>query len=214
MRPSLKYIKKKRNMNKRHKVLVYAGTNVGGALIRLSKKFDICYGFEAHPRIFKTLKKNTEPYKNIEVFNMALTKKTGNVTFYEYQGMPYSSSVGGQMCNKHAKNVTGIKEYTVQSANLMEFLRKKKVDHISLYLSDLQGVDFDVLETIKPLIDTKDIDKIICEVEKDDMEQHYKDLPRNRRANFDKLLNDKYKVVGITTCPEWICSDITWVPQT
>jgi hypothetical protein len=96
----------------------------------------------------------------------------------------------------------------------MNFLRKKKVDHISLYLSDLQGVDFDVLQTLKPLIDKQNIDKIICEVEKDDVEQHYKDLPRNRRSNFDKLLQYKYQVVGEATCEGWLCSDITWTPQT
>ena len=197
----------------KQKVLVYAGANTGGPLIRLSKNFDVCYAFEAHPRIFQNLEARTKNYSNIQIFNVALTTRKGPVLFYEYIGMPYSSSLGAEMCDKHSPNVRSIKKYTVKGINLMDFLRQKGVEHISLYLSDLQGVDFDVLQTLKPLIDKQNIDKIICEVEKDDMEQHYKDLSSNRRSNFDKLLEHKYQLAGNATCAGWICSDITWIPK-
>lgn len=194
------------------KILIYAGANIGSYLLKLSKNFDECYAFEASPDVFKRLKANTENQKNIYIFNVALTvEESLDTVFYTYDGMPASGSISSEMCNRHIDKVKGIKKHTVPAVNLMNFLKEKNINHISHFFSDLQGLDFPVLQTLEPLIAEGKIDKITCEVEQDDKENHYKDLTENRRCNFDNLLKDKYIISSIEGKKDWITNDITWV---
>ena len=193
------------------KILIYAGAHIGKNLLRLSKNFDECYAFEASPVIFKKLKANTKNRKNIYIFNVALTVEgSPNIVFHTYDGMPGSGSMSSEMCDRHSHRVKGIKRHRVPAVNLMNFLKEKNINHISHFFSDLQGLDFPVLQTLEPLITEGKIDKITCEVEQDDKENHYKDLTENRRCNFDRLLKDKYIITSIEGEKEWLTLDITW----
>jgi FkbM family methyltransferase len=194
------------------KILIYAGANIGKNLLKLSKNFDECYAFEASPDVFKRLKANTENQKNIYIFNVALTvEESLDTVFYTYDGMPASGSISSEMCDRHIDKVKGIKKHTVPAVNLMNFLKEKNINHISHFFSDLQGMDFSVLQTLEPLITEGKVDKITCEVEQDNKENHYKDLTENRRCNFDNLLKDKYIISSIIGPKDWITNDITWV---
>ena len=58
-----------------NKVCIDIGANIGNHTIYWSTFFSSVIAFEAHPIVFKLLEFNTQPYKNISVFNIGIGEK-------------------------------------------------------------------------------------------------------------------------------------------
>lgn len=78
----------------------------------------------------------------------------------------------------------------------LQFLQKNQIDFIDDYMSDIQGMDLEVLKTMKHMIDQREICTITCEVTKDDKCNIYKDLPDNSESGFADLLNENYALIA------------------
>jgi hypothetical protein len=90
-----------------------------------------------------------------------------------------------------------IKTIKVPCVNLLGFLRKLNIDYIDDYISDIQGLDLEVLKTLRPMIEARQIGSIKCEVTKDTYRNIYHDLPDNSESGFKKLLEDHYDLVAV-----------------
>ena len=101
---------------------------------------------------------------------------------------------------------------TVPGIDLCNFLQEQKVELIDLYVSDIQGMDFAVLEMLHPYLYERRIKTIICETERDSHDfESYTGLPSNRQSLFENLLGPDYKVVRRQKVDaHWAYQDTTW----
>ncbi len=93
--------------------------------------------------------------------------------------------------------------------NLYNFLIERDIDHIDFYLSDLQGMDLNILRMLQPFLDAKKINMLQCEVGKDDRPPVYVDL-YNKFAGFQELLSNNYEIIEHIKIEEHITEDIVW----
>ena len=89
-----------------------------------------------------------------------------------------------------------IKSITVPCINLNNFCKQNNIFFIDNYFSDIQGMDLEVLKTMKPMIDKKLIGTITCEVTKNNKRNIYSDLPDNSENGFAKLLDSNYFLIA------------------
>ena len=188
--------------------LVYCGLNGGGTFARFVPHYDVCYGFEPLPHMFNHVKEQHKNDPKVKLFNYALDVEPGEREFHVYSNNAASSfsQHTPETAEGRGKVTQTIK---VQCVNLYQFFQEHGITTIDFYMSDIQGMDYPVLQTLKPMLDSRSIKKITCEVEKDDKPQLYQGL-RNKFSDFQSLLSENYKVTGNVTQPGWVCSDITW----
>ncbi len=180
-------------------ILVYIGVHKGHSFNAVFRRYETCYAFEANPELYAKLKKRFSKYPNIHLFNFAVTGQDGEVDFNISSNGGASSSIGNFADDwEHYKsgNVRMVKTVRVRSINLYEFLKQQKVQSIDSYISDIQGIDLEVLKTLKPLLDQRKISNITCEVTKDKHRNIYSNLPDNSESGFNQLLKDNYECVA------------------
>jgi FkbM family methyltransferase len=203
------------------KVLVYCGLNRGDGFERLinSGKYDIHYGFEANPELFKKLE-DRFTQENVKLYNYLLSDTDDDeVDFYiqdANQGQNYYASSIGKITEEYLSNSSNkidvTKVYKLKTVNLLFFLRKEGIEEIEFLLTDLEGSDLNVLKTLKPMIDAKQIKMIQSEVEPDDKEQKYSHLD-NKLTGFKDLLQSHYMIDWCDTqglIKEWHSIDFRW----
>lgn len=180
-------------------VLVYVGLHKGASFNAVFRGYETCYGFEANPELYKKLKKRFKRHSNVHLFNVAVTDKDGEIDFNISSNSGASSSVGQfkeEWSNFKSGEVRMINTIRIPSINLLNFFQKRGVTHIESYISDIQGLDLEVLKTLKPFIDNRQISDITCEVSKDKYGNIYKDIPENSESGFNQLLNSNYECVA------------------
>lgn len=176
-------------------VLFYLGMYKGAHFYEIFRKYKICYGFEANPELFCELKEKYKNFPHVKVFNVAVTGNNGETQFHISNNGGESSSVG--IFDENFPNDIEIeKTINVQSINLYDFIQNNNIKYINDYISDIQGMDLEVLKTLKPLIDQKKIYTITCEVTKDRYRNIYKDLPDNSESGFKALLEKNYLCIA------------------
>ena len=194
-------------MNK--KTLVYCGGHSGGTANNLIPNFDLCYIFEPISYHFQVLQNTHKDNQKVKLFNCALGERKEKSPFYIYSNQASSSLSPFTSGCAHNANMHLTETIEVQCINLYELLCEENVIEIDYYMSDIQGMDFTVLNTLKPLLDKRAINKITCEVEKDEAPTSYVGLS-NKYSNFERLLKNNYRITNVFTQPLWECSDITW----
>ena len=93
----------------------------------------------------------------------------------------------------YGASASTLKEITVDTINLGEYLESEGVDFIDLYYSDCQGSDLTVLKTMKKFIDEKKIGETFMETHADGS-QIYIGLD-NQFSGFKKLLDKNYEFI-------------------
>ena len=194
---ALSYIK---NVGERKKgVLIYVGLHKGMSFSKIYSLYEKCYGFEPNPELFKSLEKEFDKVGNVRLFNVAVTDYDGEIDFNISSNEGASSSIGN-FSEKWQNYATGEvkmdKTIRVPCINLYRFIEKENITSIDDYISDIQGMDLSVLKTLKPLIESKRIKKITCEVVKDEYRNIYRDLPDNSESGFNELLKDNYELIA------------------
>jgi len=190
-------------------VLVYVGMHKGDSFARIFNRYETCYGFEADPELYARLSRRFRCVAGtkggVHIHNCAVADHDGEVTFNIFVGGRGCSSIGNLSADYYNQSAPpkNIKTITVPSINLGNFLRDKNVQIIDHYISDIQGMDLQVLKTLKPWIDDGRIKNIQCEVSLDALGKLYDGLPDNSESGFAKLLGENYECVGIARRGRW-----------
>jgi len=204
-------------------VLVYLGLHRGLSFDKLFLNYSLCYGFEANPHLFKELHQKYSRYPHVRLFNVAVATYAGEITFHISSNDGASSSIGEFNENwpqRAAGSVLMTESVKVPCINIYDFLRKEGVEYIDTYISDIQGMDLEVLKTLKPYFEKRKIGSITCEVAKNEKKNIYK-LPDNSESGFESLVKENYTMVmkgwgigskkGIGNVPaDWWEMDCTW----
>ena len=185
---------------KRKGILIIIGMESGGIFSLMHRGYEKCFGFEANPERFDKLYEKYKKFPNIKLYNVAIAQYDGEITFNISNNNGASSSIG-TFDEKWQKEYKGekiemIKSITIPCINLYTFCKKKNIDFIDDYMSDIQGMDLEVLKTMRPMIDQRKVGTITCEVTKDGKFNIYKDLPDNSESGFSELLNENYELIA------------------
>lgn len=216
------------------KILVYSGISDGNGVMNVLSNSDYtsAYLFEANPDSIKKIKERLK-HPNIHIIWAACVSKVpegGLIDFHISSNDGGSSSIADFNPEfNHAKSgeIKMVKTVKVPAINLYDWCVDNKINYIDTYISDIQGADFMVLETLKPMIEKKMIGKIQCETAKDNRIKNIYKLPSNELKTFRNLLEPFYKLSSIG----WVCGllqegkiegvpddweecDCLWVPNT
>lgn len=176
--------------------LVYVGANVGVSLWGLFDKFDEVYVFEPDPEMFSDLKRRFNQFEWVTLVNAACSDKKGQAQFFITENR-VASSLGDCPEDKkeyHAwRKASVIKEITVDTINLGEYLESQGVEFIDLYYSDCQGSDLNVLKTMDKFVDGGKIGEMFIETHSDGV--YLYDKLNNQFSGFKELLCDNYDFV-------------------
>jgi len=180
------------------KTLIYVGAHQGNSLANFVNEYEQIFAFEANPYFCEILKHRFIANKNVNIINAAVCEKHNEtVTFNISKNSGDSSSIlEPNPENELFSSIETAQKLKVPTVNLYNFCKEKNITHITSYISDLQGYDFIVLKTLKPLIDAEMIETIQCEVEKNDKPTIYKNFVeenQNKEKNFDAFLAEKYQ---------------------
>jgi FkbM family methyltransferase len=187
------FIKENYNM----KILVYCGLYHAHSFKRMIDQgdYDVCYGFEANIHLLPVINQVIGNDSKIKIFNLAVSDQDGYSSFK-------ISSNGGQSSSLTDFNPEFVgtgdlhmqTTLSVRKVNLLNFLKQQGVDHITDYVSDIQGHDYSALSSLKEWIDFKKIKTIQCEVCKPNKNIYVG--VNNTIDNFTNLLGKNYKLVS------------------
>lgn len=208
------------------RILIYCGLNKADSFRKIFRKYDLCFAFEANPDFFAAgLYDEFKEFENIRIIHAALTTFDGEIAFNVFNN-DAASSVGTMSAEYVSEKKSRFefkidRKVNVPAINLLNFCRAHHIDYIEDYISDLQGLDFEVLNTMKPFIEQGKIKNIQCEVAK--MNNVY-NLPANNIKNFEDLLSRYYHKIaegdglldhGFKPVPEdYWTFDVKWTVKT
>lgn len=180
-------------------ILVYLGAHRGSAFDQIYRNFSRAYCFEANPELCAELKARYGREQNVSIVHAAVSVDDGETEFNISNNDAASSSLGQfheEWNHFQSGEVTFVKMIRVPSLNLYNFCKKEGITTIDTYVSDIQGMDLQVLKTMKTFLDEGRITTIQCEVAKDSRGNIYKDLPDNSQSGFNELLDGKYLLIA------------------
>ena len=201
-------------------MLIYCGVNKGSTFRSLIPKHKYSYGFEASPGPCRKLRRMFADDLSVTIIHAALSAKHGGTIPFNVYSHSGSSSIG-HLSPEHiarweqatGKTLSIAKTVDVPAINLGYFCVGVGITYIDHLVTDLQGMDLEVLTSVHVLFGLENVGKIMCEVQKNDVDPSYPDLPDNKRARFESLLGATHKVVRENTRPEWKTVDIVWEPR-
>lgn len=191
----------KHRLARKKNVLIIIGVDPNGELDILAPGYKTCYVFEANPKRYEKLYRKHSKKSNIKLFNYAVADYDGEVELNISSNNEGASSSLGTFNPKWQEqqagtNIQMIEKARVPCINLLNFCQQNNIDHIDDYISDIQGMDLQVLKTMQPMIENKKIGTIKCEVTKDEYGNIYEGLPDNSETGFKQLLEANYELVA------------------
>ena len=165
------------------------------------KNFDIdkIYSFEPNPNVFKILKKNTEKFNDVKIFNIGLDEKISrkylNLLFDSSSSSFNDINFNNNYYKKKKKifepfsNMVEKKKILLETTTLSQIINKFDINQIDILKIDTEGYEYNVLKGIK-LQDFKKIKYIYFE--------HHYDLMINKNYKFKDinqlLIENNYKL--------------------
>ena len=169
-------------------ILIYTGVNEGDSLTRIFYKFKRCICIEGNPNLCKKLKKLFY-FNNVEVYNYLLGPKKG----YGFLNIYKSDSTNSTLSKIYNQKI--IKRIKVKMTRLDTLLNNLKIKYINFYISDLEGLDYEVLKTLRSFINKKKINYIQHECIINKRRNPYVKFS-NYEHLFNSLLSKKYKKIA------------------
>lgn len=175
--------------------LVYIGTNEGDGLEEYINLYDKVYGFEPDPEIFDKLKNRFANCEHATFINAACSDKEGIQTLYVTENR-HSTSLSELSEFSLTRGFSGgkasFKTVDVNTINLNNFLEENSIDYIDTLITDCQGSDLSILNTIKTFIDEKKIGELFCETHANSVVLY--DGLYNQFDGFKELLSTNYVI--------------------
>ena len=128
-------------------------------------------------------------FNNVEIYNYLLGPKNGE-DFLNIYKLDSTNSTLSKIYNQKI-----IKKIKVKMTRLDTFLNNLKIKYINFYMSDLEGLDYEVLKTLKSFIDNKRINYIQHECIINKRHNPYIKFS-NYEYLFNSLLSKKYKQIA------------------
>ncbi len=142
-------------------MIVHVGACYGNETESFARKWPLStvIAFEPNPHAFDTLLKNTKHYKNVYVFNLALSERPGKATLYVCHGpdgkntsLEYASSL---LKPSHAlKNNLNGPQIEVDCAVLDDWCEEHRIAHIDFLRLDVEGFELQVLKNSPKILST------------------------------------------------------------
>lgn len=184
------------------KLIVFdIGAHKGETVNLFKKNFDIdkIYSFEPNPNVFKILKKNTEKFNDVKIFNIGLDEKISrkylNLLFDSSSSSFNDINFNNNYYKKKKKifepfsNMVEKKKILLETTTLSQIINKFDINQIDILKIDTEGYEYNVLKGIK-LQDFKKIKYIYFE--------HHYDLMINKNYKFKDinqlLIENNYKL--------------------
>ena len=179
-------------MDNNTKTLVYLGCNTGFGLKQLLSKFsfDKLILVEANPVAFDQLQNNFKNLPNAIFVNKCIVadKNIETTKFYRTKNLVASSAL-----KPLAINYIPVDDVIdTETTYLPDLLKAHDVNRIDLYISDIQGNDFSVLNTIKNFTDEQRINEMFMETYNSSYNIY--ENSSNQFSNYYNLLKNNYKV--------------------
>jgi len=127
----------KSGRRKKNTVYLDLGANIGIASLYFRKWAKVIYALEPNPEIFEVLKKNTERYDNINIFNIGVAPYTGRDFLYS-DDSPIEAQT---MFNKGEGTFAVLAEFV----GLNDFFKENNIDHVDVMKMDIEGAEYVVL---------------------------------------------------------------------
>lgn len=179
---------------KKRGTLVYLGLNTGESFDRIYYKYNLVIGFEPNPDNFVKLKK----YQNqngVYLYPYAVSDKEGEFDFYLPTNKNNDASASLSDFTSARKGISSRESIKVKTVKLSKILEDHKVNFIEKYISDIEGYDFTVLNTIKNYLNEKKIFELQLEAFQNHVENPYTSVS-NYEKQFDELLELNYKKIA------------------
>lgn len=105
--------------------------------------------FEPHPQTFSLLEKQVQNNKNIKIFNLALSNKSGKLALYDYQDK--RNSRHATLCQDVIETVTNqtSTNFEVSVSTVDDIITEHQIKKIQLLKVDVEGHDLQVLQGAK-----------------------------------------------------------------
>lgn len=179
------------------KIAFYIGANRGYGLSQYVSEYDEIHVFEPDPEMFYELKSNFGSFKNLILNNCACYLKNGKHTLYVTENRVSTSLADVdtstfETIGYHSGGKPSIKTFEINTVNLYDYFKLNRIDEIDFLLTDAQGSDLTILNTITPYIKGKKIKKIFCETHNNN-KSLYIGL-NNTFDGFKKLLSENYEI--------------------
>lgn len=126
------------------------------SLFALHKNAGQIFGFEPNKKLAKLFKDNFES-DTIKLYELALGKNNGHVTFYENE-WPGKSSIYSDINSNTQKN-----SYNVELKSFGEFLIENKIEKIDYLKIDCEGAEYDIFSSIPDEYLNSNIKKVAIE---------------------------------------------------
>jgi FkbM family methyltransferase len=149
--------------------VIDVGANQGDWSRAFLRRFPkaVIHAIEADPKTFELLRQNTAAQTNIHPVNLAVSSKTGKVSFYSHEN-PLCSS----MLNlPDARGKTRMME--VEAQTLDAFCAARKLDDVRFIKIDTEGHDLEVVKGARQILKSPALEFIVLEFGIDSADQRH-----------------------------------------
>jgi len=163
--------------------------------------------FEPNPKVYEVLKENSKnnPKFNIIPYNLACTPENKNYIFNYSDPNIYNTGMNGGLFDnlEHGDQIKSFHAYKVDvvGVNVVDFLNKNHadlVDNIKFIKTDTEGLDKEVLKTLRPIIEKNKpvlMVEAFTNLSNEEMEDYY-----NVLKSFDYEIYDVSPLDNKTDC--------------
>ena len=143
-------------------VIMEVGCYEGRSLLDYQNSFknSYIYGIEANPIQFDILKNKITGlnYKNIRIFNLAIGSAKYKQQFYRFKNSQLSSFIKPNILNDQLEDIINIDIISGDT-----FCYNHNINEIDILHIDVQGLEYDVLESFKAKIENNLVKVIVIE---------------------------------------------------